>query len=223
MERVIVSWSGGKDSAYALRKIEEKERPHAEELLTTISTYNRSSIHGIRKELIGRQAEELGISLKQVTLPEDCSDQDYEEIMSQVMDGYKERGIKSFVFADVSLEEVRDYREKNLSSAGFKGYWPLWGKDTSEVVRNFLREGFEATVVAVDGNKLDKSLAGRELDQEFLDELPSDVDDCGENGEYHTFVRNGPIFSNPIKVKKGELVERKAEGNLFYYRDLLPQ
>jgi uncharacterized protein (TIGR00290 family) len=221
VEKTIVSWSGGKDSAYALYKIMESNQLQISGLLTIISDkFRRSSMHGIRSELIQLQTDVLGIPLKKVALPEDCSNRDYAEIMTKTLEEYKNQGIKSMVFADIFLEDVRKYREENLKTAGFKGHWPLWKQESSKIARKFLIEGFKAITVCVDGEKLDRSFVGRKLDHKFLNELPQDVDPCGENGEYHTFVWDGPIFDHPIQVEKGEVIQRKIGDKTFYYCDI---
>lgn len=190
--------------------------------MTTISEeYKRSSVHGIRYGLIEKQSKEVGVPLEKVWLPEGCSNHDYEKIMTQAMKEYEDRGVEIVAFADIFLEDVRKYREDNLSSTDLEGYWPLWGLDSSKVVSDFLKKGFKATVVCSDGEKLGRAFAGRGLDQKFLDDLPEDVDPCGENGEYHTFVWDGPVFKNPIQIERGEVVEREIDGSLFCYCDIL--
>lgn len=222
MEKTIISWSGGKDSAYALYKVKEEGKLRISGLLTTLSKkYGRSSMHGIRSELIELQANALGIRLEKIFLPPNCSNGDYEKIMQRTLKRYKNQGLESIVFADIFLEEVRNYREGNLKTAGFKGHWPLWKEGSNKILRRFLNNGFKATVVCVDGEKLGRSFAGRKLDRKFLNELPPDIDPGGENGEYHTFVWDGPIFNRPIQFKKGEIVERKIGGKTFYYCDII--
>ncbi|MFB6197677.1 MAG: ATP-binding protein [Halobacteriaceae archaeon] len=221
MVRAVFSWSGGKDGAHALDKIQDSKEYEITDLLTTVSeTTQRSVHHGIRKELIQSQSEELDIPVNLVELPEGCTNDEYEEIMSQVLANYRERGIDTMVFGDIHLEDVRKYREENLSKADFKGHWPMWGEETTDLIQGFLAAGFKATIVAVNTNNLDRSFVGREVNRDFLDDLPEDVDPYGEYGEYHTYVWDGPIFNTPIHLEEGEKVERQLGDATMYYCDL---
>ncbi len=211
----VLSWSGGKDAAFALFELDT-----VAELLTTISENGRSSMHGVRRELYEKQAERLGVPIRFVELPEDCSNEEYESRMATVMADYESRGTDRIAFADLYLEDVRAYREERLAETEIDGVWPLWGRDTDEQIRAFLDAGFQATVVAVDGSKLDSSFAGRELDTAFLADLPDDVDPCGENGEFHTFVWDGPVFDAPVSVEVGKTVTRNVGDGEFHYCDL---
>ncbi len=213
--RTVLSWSGGKDAAYALYELEE-----VAELLTSIGENGRSSIHGVRRELYDAQADALGLPIRYVELPMDCSNEEYESRMAGVMAEYESRGIERVAFADLFLEDIRKYRKEQLAGTEIDGCWPVWNPDTDEQIRVYLDAGFEATVVTVDGTKLDPSFAGRDLDESFLDDLPDDVDPCGENGEFHTFVRNGPTFDSPVSVEIGEIVTKEIGDGEFHYCDL---
>jgi uncharacterized protein (TIGR00290 family) len=221
MTRAVCSWSGGKDAAYTLYEIQQTDDVAVEGLLTTVSTEtNRSSMHGVRRELYNRQSEALGFPIEFVTLPAEATNEAYEEAMAEVMAECANRGIERVAFADLYLEDVRTYREKRLSGSDIEGYWPLWGRDTSALAVEFI-ESFSATVVCVDGEALDSSFAGREFDAEFLDDLPAEVDPCGENGEFHTFVWDGAIFEDSVNVRTGETVTREIGDSEFHYCDLL--
>ncbi|WP_227353142.1 adenine nucleotide alpha hydrolase [Haladaptatus salinisoli] len=211
----VLSWSGGKDAAFALRELDD-----VAELLTTVSENGRSSMHGVRRELYEAQAESVGLPIRFVELPEDCPNEGYESRMAAAMAEYESREIERVAFADLFLEDVRAYREERLAGTEIDGCWPLWGRDTDEQIRAFLDAGFRATVVAVDGSKLGASFAGRELDEAFLADLPTGVDPCGENGEFHTFVWDGPGFDSPVSFELGEAVTREVGDGEFHYRDL---
>lgn len=188
-------------------------------LLTVFTEgYERVSMHGVRKELVEEQAEALGLPLYSVYLPKECSNEEYERRMGEAVRGFLERGVRSWVFGDVWLEEVRRYREEKLLTGGAVGYFPLWGKGSNRLMGEFLSAGFRAVVVCVDGRILSPSFLGREVDRNFLGELPPSVDLAGEKGEYHCFVWDGPIFKHPVLFEKGEVVKR---GN-FYFCDLIP-
>jgi len=188
-------------------------------LLTTISEeFNRVSMHGVRKELLEKQANSIGIPLITISLPKNISNEEYEEVMYREMLDFKCHRVYHVVFGDIFLEDIREYREKNLSKIGMKAIFPLWKKkDTKELAREFIDLGFKAIITVVDSNFLDKSYVGNMFDKEFIDSLPLDVDPCGENGEFHTFVFDGPIFFNPVKFQTGEIVLRDDR---FYYIDL---
>jgi uncharacterized protein (TIGR00290 family) len=207
-----LSWSGGKDSALALWTL-RRRLLEPEALITTITeTYERISMHGVRRELLARQAEALRIPLVEVVIPPSCVNEIYEARMAEAFATAPLSGVEAVAFGDLFLEDVRAYREERLAAAGKRGLFPLWGRDTADLASEFLDAGFEATVVCVDPRLLDASSCGRRYD-ELLAELPPSVDPCGENGEFHTFVSAGPIFAEPIVCKRGEIVER--EGFVF--------
>jgi uncharacterized protein (TIGR00290 family) len=217
-ERVLVSWSGGKDSALALYDIAGSRDVAA--LLTTVTEdYDRVSMHGVRTELLRRQAAALGHPLETVLIPPGCCDDDYERCMRAALERHQSTGVTGVVCGDLFLEDIRRYREERLFSMGLKGIFPLWLVDTRLLAQRFLELGFRAVLCCVDTQALDASFAGRAYDFELLADLPPGVDPCGENGEFHTFVWDGPGFASPISWRIGELVVRD---NRFAFRDLLP-
>ncbi|WP_435155819.1 ATP-binding protein [Haladaptatus sp. DFWS20] len=213
----VLSWSGGKDAAYALFELGTNG---VTELLTTISEDGRTGMHRVRRELYEKQADSIGVPIRFVEIPQECVNEVYESRMESVMAAYESHGIERVAFADLYLEDVRNYRENRLAETTIEGWWPLWNRDTDEQIRAFLDAGFRATVAAVDGSVLDASFAGRELDSAFLADLPDSIDPCGENGEFHTFVRDGPIFDSPIPVTVGKTVTREVGDDEFHYCDL---
>ena len=222
MELIAVSWSGGKDSALALyySQLEKKYKVHS--LLTTVSAeYNRISMHGIRIELLEKQIQSIGIPINMISLPKDVSNDEYEEIMKKEMINLKSHQVLNVVFGDIFLEDIRKYRESNLSKIGMKALFPLWGKNSRELAKEFIDAGFKAIIVAVKADILSEKYLGRILSEELAQEFENmGIDSCGENGEFHTFVFDGPIFSHPIQFKTGEIVFREDR---FYYIDLIPQ
>ena len=219
MSKSLLSWSGGKDSALTLYELQQTNTPQIVALLTTVTEdYDRISMHGVRRDLLEQQAARLGYPLEKALIPKVCSNDDYGRIMTEVLERYKAKGVREVVFGDLFLEDIRSYREDNLEKIGMKGVFPLWEKDTGELARSFVHHGFKAVVVCVDTEALDGNFVDREYDGAFLDDLPEEVDPCGENGEFHTFVYDGPIFSEPIEVVKGEKVLRDER---FYYCDLI--
>ena len=217
-EQVLLSWSGGKESAMALYEL-RRARSEVVALLTTITKgYDRISMHGVRRALLEKQAKSLGLPLHEVFIPQKCSNEEYEAEMGKAMAHFQDKGISSVVFGDVLLEDVRRYRERNLARLGMRGIFPLWGMDTAELARKFIALGFRAIVVCVDSKMLSGSFVGREFDEVFLSDLPSQVDPCGENGEFHTFVFDGPIFKRRVPFRVGKVVLRDS----FYFCDLLP-
>jgi len=220
MEKVIFCWSGGKDSALALYEIQRSQKYEIVSLLTTITeVYDRVSMHGVPRILVEQQARSLGLPLEEVFIPKSCSNEEYESKMRTTLAKFKRDGVSSAIFGDVFLEEVRRYREDNLSKAGMKGIFPIWERDTAELSRSFIALGFKAIISCVDSKILDKTFAGRMLDEKFWAELPPNVDPSGENGEFHSFVFDGPIFRERIACIVGEVVLREG----FYFCDLLPK
>ncbi len=215
-ERIILAWSGGKDSSLALYKLKESYEVSA--LITTITKdYDRISMHGVRRKLLEAQARSLDIPLSIVFIRKDASNEEYEKAMKELMLYYKDRGFEKVAFGDIFLEDVRRYREENLKKIGMSALFPLWGEDTRKLAREFINLEFKAIVTAVDSKFLDRKFVGRIYDEDFLEDLPDNVDPCGENGEFHTFVYDGPIFKNKVDFKIGEIVQRGR----FYYCDLV--
>lgn len=218
VEKVVISWSGGKDSALALQSIILGHEYEIASLMTTVNAaYGRISIHGVRRSLLQKQAASLGIPLLEIFLSSNITNESYGRIMEREMRKLKEAKIGKVVFGDLFLEDVRKYREKNLKKVGMEAVFPLWGRSTKEVVEQFLQTGFKAIVTCVDTTQLDGSFAGLEINADFIADLPAGVDPCGENGEFHTFVFDGPIFSTPVRFSKGEIVLRD---NRFMFADL---
>jgi uncharacterized protein (TIGR00290 family) len=218
-EDVLFCWSGGKDSAMALHAMRAAGDCRAVALLTTITDeYDRISMHGVRRALLERQAESLGLPLHPVRIPPQCVNAIYEARMKEALAEHFAKGVRRVAFGDIFLEDLRVYREKNLAQVCMEAVFPIWKRDTRELAREFVRLGFRAIVVCVDPRVLDASFAGRELDPSFFADLPPGVDPCGENGEFHTFVFDGPIFKTPIAVRTGETVLRDG----FCFCDLLP-
>lgn len=214
---LALSWSGGKDSALALLALRAEFGRNPCALITTVTeTYNRISMHGVRRELLALQAQELGLPLIEVSIPLACPNETYDARMHEAFASVGLRHVAEVAFGDLFLEDVRAYREGRLAAGGKRGLFPLWGRDTTQLARHFLKAGFQAVLVCLDPRKLDPAFAGRRYDERLLAELPPEVDPCGENGEFHTFVHGGPIFERPIVCALGEIVER----NGFVFADL---
>jgi uncharacterized protein (TIGR00290 family) len=220
-EKTIALWSGGKDSALALHETLKSCDFNVAALLTTVTRdYDRISIHGVRRILLERQAEALGFPLEEMFIARGASDVDYERELLKLLSEQRANGVASVVCGDIFLEDVRKYRERLLEKVGLKGVFPLWHANTAELARTFLKLGFKAVITVVDGNVLGKEFAGRDYNEKFLSDLPANVDPCGENGEFHSFVYDGPMFKRRVSFKKGEVV---LKGNRFYYCDLVPE
>lgn len=227
MKKAIFNWSGGKDSSLALHKVLQNDEFKIESLMTSVNEeFNRISMHGVRRELLIEQANSIGLPLEVLEIPKEVSMESYDQLMREKMASLKTRGITHSIFGDIFLEDLKKYREQRLSEVGLKGVFPLWNQDTSEAVREFIDLGFKAITVCIDAQKLDESFVGRIIDQNFLSELPKDVDPCGENGEFHSFVFDGPIFNSTIQFKIGEKVKRdypnanEEWNNSFWFCDL---
>ncbi|MFY0593313.1 diphthine--ammonia ligase [Roseivirga sp.] len=211
-KRAIFNWSGGKDSALALYHTMKNDVFEVQELITTVNAdLERISMHGVRRSMLEKQVKAIELPLSVISLPTEIDMSTYDALMKKELNRICEGGVTHSVFGDIFLEDLKNYREERLKEVGLEGYFPLWKRDTKEIIQEFLSLGFRTLVVSVDGSKLDKSFAGRELDQAFLNDLPDDVDPCGENGEFHTFVFDGPIFKTPIQFEKGEVVGKSYE------------
>jgi uncharacterized protein (TIGR00290 family) len=216
--KAILSWSTGKDSAMSLYRVLQSHEYKIACLLTTVSeSFHRVSMHGVREELLDLQAKSVGYSLEKVLIPCPCPNEIYEEKMRHALSSWKSKDVSAVIFGDLFLEDIRKYREEKLSQAGLKPIFPLWGEDTRTLAAEMLKVGFRAVITCVDPKKLDTRFAGRQFDESFLKEIPSQVDPCGENGEFHTFVYDGPVFKEPIPVEVGETVLRDG----FQFADIL--
>ena len=205
MKNIALLWSGGKDSAFTLYKLLQNNY-NVKFLITTINyNFKRVSIHGIREELIEKQAEHLGIPLQKVYVKTSANDE-YEEKMIECFKKLKEQGIDVVASGDIFLEDLREYREKLFAKAGVQGVFPLWKEDTDKLVREFINEGFKSVICSVSDNFLDDSYLGEVISYKFLERLPESVDSCGENGEFHSYCFAGPIFIKPINIRTGEKV-----------------
>ena len=217
--KVLFTWSGGKDSALAFYELQRRNDHEIVSLLTTLTEdYNRISMHGVRSILLERQANSLGLPIEKVYISKNCSNEEYEAKMREVLQKHLTAGVLSVVFGDIFLEDLRKHREDNLSKIGMKAVFPIWKRDTTDLSHEFIDLGFKAIITCVDSNVLDKAFVGRLYDQQFLSELPSTVDPCGENGEFHSFVYDGPIFQKRVPYTKGEIVFRDGR---FWYCDLI--
>ena len=221
IEKVLFSWSGGKDSAMALHEVLGEDRLEVVALMTTVADpFRRISHHGVREELLDLQSASLGLPIHKLRLPGlQCTNEIYESKMREALLAYRDQGVGTVVFGDIFLEDLRQYREKNLQEIGMSALFPLWRRDTTELVETFDDLGFRATISCIDGEKLDKVFAGRRVDRDLLRDLPAGVDPCGENGEYHSFAHAGPIFDGPIEIEVGEVVQRDTR----FFADLLPR
>jgi uncharacterized protein (TIGR00290 family) len=218
-EPILFCWSGGKDSAMALHTLLREKEYRIRSLLTTVTErYERISMHGVRRELLRQQAHAVGLPLHEIRIPPDCPNTIYEARMEEALGLYHQEGIRKVAFGDIFLEDLRAYREKNLARLGMTALFPIWKRDTRELIQFFHAQKFRSVAACIDGKVLARQFAGRELDAAFFRELPPGVDPCGENGEFHTFVFDGPIFSKPIRFQTGEVVQRDS----FVFCDLLP-
>jgi len=219
-EKILLSWSGGKDSAMALYEIQKGRNYDISALLTTITDdYDRISIHGVRRVLLEQQAKSLGHPLQKVLIPKRSTNEIYEARINAVLASHKEQGIDSVAFGDLFLGDIKKYRQAHLAKIGMQGLFPIWQRDTTEMLKTFLQLGFKAIIVCVDLRTLAGSFVGKMIDGKFLDELPSNIDPCGENGEFHTFVFDGPIFDEEVKFALGKTVVK----NDSCFCDLLPK
>ena len=218
-EPVVLAFSGGKDSSLSLHALRNDDRFEVAALVTTVTEgYDRISMHGVRRSLLREQAASIGLPLTEVTIPPRASNRVYERAMGEAFTKLRTSGIRHVAFGDIFLEDVRDYRLRQLGELGLEGVFPLWGRPTDRLARSFVDGGFRARIVCLDPAVLDVSFAGREFDDGLLADLPDRVDPCGENGEFHTFVFDGPIFRRPLAVSVGEVVQRDG----FCFCDLLP-
>ncbi|UAB80512.1 diphthine--ammonia ligase [Marixanthomonas sp. SCSIO 43207] len=241
MNKTYVNWSSGKDAALAYYLLKQNPKYQVSKLLTTVNKdLQRISMHGLQEALLDAQAESMGISLQKIYLPQQTSMQVYNTKMLEATKALRLENFSHAAFGDIFLEDLKKYREEQLKNVSLKAVFPLWKQDTSVVMRQFLKLGFKAITVCVNAKVLDKSFVGREVNETFLNDLPKTVDPCGENGEFHTFVYDGPIFKHPIPFKIGEKVlksyspsknddddcftnDTKSWDTEFWYCDLLPK
>ncbi len=215
-----LAWSSGKDSAWALQVVRQSGEFDVLALLTTVNqTYSRVAMHAVRESLLEMQAAAAELPLIKVPIPSPCTNEIYEQVMGGAMTRAKAEGVFHVVFGDLFLEDVRAYREKQLTGCGMIPVFPLWGRDTRRLAEEMIQNGVSAYLTCVDPRKLDRSFAGRRFDSELLNALPPEVDPCGENGEFHSFVNGGPMFHRTIPVAAGEVVEREG----YVFADFLPQ
>ena len=208
--KAIFNWSGGKDSSLCLYKVLQSAEYEISYLLTTVSSkYQRISQHGVRVELLEQQTTNIGIALHKLIMPDMPTMAAYNGIMEKNLKTFKREGIRSSIFGDIFLEDLRRYREEKLEEVGFEGVFPLWHIPTKQLAKEFIDLGFKAVIVCIDEKHLDSSFVGREFDKHFLRDLPENVDPCGEYGEFHSFVYDGPVFTKPVEIDKGEIVYRK--------------
>lgn len=216
-ERIAVSWSGGKDSGFAIYKLLQEENYLVDSLFTTITEdYQRVSIQGVRESLLEKQAESLGMPLRKMYIPKDCPNEIYQQRMDEMLESLQKEGITAVMFGDILLEDVKTYRENLVRNHGLKAVFPLWGQDTNKLIHDFIKKGFKTVTTCVDTDQLPGKFLGRVIDSDFLKELPNKADPCGENGEFHTFLFDGPLFKKKIEIIVGDKIE---EGR-FHFCDL---
>lgn len=235
MKKAVFCWSGGKDSAYCLHKVLSEKEYHVKYLLTTIhEKYRRISMHGIREELLEQQAKSIHIPLIKIYIKEGTN-KEYESKMKKILLRLKEEGINNVIFGDIFLEDLREYRVKNIKKVNMNAVFPLWKLNTSFIINDFILNGFETIICCINNEYLNDSWIGMKIDKTFINKLPGDVDPCGENGEFHTFCFSGPVFKNKINFKTGDKVYKPLEINTkdgdlkknvktkgFWYIDLIP-
>lgn len=214
---VYLSWSSGKDSAWALYQLQQDPDYEVVALVTTLNEkYDRVAMHAVRRQILEQQAAAAGLELITINLPWPCSNQDYEHIMQDFVRQTRAQGIAHMAFGDLYLEDIRAYREKQLQGSGITPLFPLWKRPTRQLAEDMIDSGLQAWLTCIDPGKMPASLAGQRFDHALLASLPADVDPCGENGEFHTCVTDGPMFTRPIAISPGEQVERDG----FVFADL---
>jgi uncharacterized protein (TIGR00290 family) len=217
IKKTLLSWSSGKDSAWSLHLLRQQNEYEIAGLLTTFNqAANRVAMHAVRRALVEAQAKSAGIPLWDVDLPWPCSNADYEGIMKETCKAAVQAGIECIAFGDLFLTDIRAYREKQLKNSGLEPIFPVWGIPTRELARSMIKSGVHAKLTCLDPKLLAPEFAGREFDEQLLSDLPPDIDPCGENGEFHTFVYAGPMFGNALSVEPGEIVSRDG----FVFADL---
>ncbi|MDH5735976.1 MAG: adenine nucleotide alpha hydrolase [Gammaproteobacteria bacterium] len=214
-----MSWSSGKDSAWALYQLQQNKEVDVVGLFCTVNKeFNRVAMHGVRLELLQKQAESVGLPLEVIEIPNPCSNAEYEKIMGQFVAMAKNNSIEYFAFGDLFLEDIRNYREEKLKNSGIKALFPIWGIPTETLSREMVSAGLRTIITCIDPRKVPEEYAGREFNENFLTSLPETIDPCGENGEFHSFVFDGPMFKEKIAISVGEIVNRDG----FVFADILP-
>lgn len=209
--KAIFCWSGGKDSAYCLHKVLSEQLFDVEYLLTTVNeTHKRISMHGVRVELLEKQAESIGIKLLKVNVSEGTNSE-YERQMELTLLKAKSEGIQHVIFGDIFLEDLREYREQNMAKIGMHCVFPIWKLNTKWLMHDFIAKKFKTITCCINDGYLDKTWLGKEFDNIFVEQLPANVDSCGENGEFHTFCYDGPVFKNKIRFRIGDKIYKELE------------
>jgi len=243
MKKAFFNWSSGKDSAFALYKILQEKEYEIVKLLTNVNQeYRRISMHGLREELLDKQVQAIGLPSEKLYFPAQVTMEMYNQKMKETLSSFKENKLDYAVFGDIFLEDLKKYRDQKLAEVGIKGVYPLWKRDTKELLKEFLDLGFKTITVCVNAKLLGEEFVGRIIDEDFIKDLPENIDPCGENGEFHTFTFDGPIFNSPVDFQIGEKVLRshtlnkeddqnchtdtsekvKNYDTSFWYCDLLP-
>jgi uncharacterized protein (TIGR00290 family) len=220
-ERTVLLWSGGKDSAMTLYELRMTDAYAVSALVTTVTQeYDRISVHGVRRELLEIQAHSLGLAVHTAVIPAACDNASYEAAMVEVLGAEKTTGATVVAAGDIFLQDVRAYRERLIARAGLRATFPIWGRSSAELASQVISLGFKAVLTCIDKQVLDASFSGRDFDADLLADLPPNIDPCGENGEFHTFVYDGPIFARPVGLDRGDVVIRDER---FCFCDLVPR
>jgi uncharacterized protein (TIGR00290 family) len=218
--KTLMSWSSGKDSAWALYQLQMNPEIALAGLFCTVNKeFGRVAMHGVRVELLRKQAESIGLPLEIIEIPYPCSNAEYENIMGQFVERAKNDNIEYFAFGDLFLEDVRNYREEKLRGSGIKPIFPIWGIPTDKLSREMINGGLKTVITCINPKQISKEFVGKEFDEDFLDSLPKTIDPCGENGEFHSFVFDGPMFKEKIEIVVGDIVHRDD----FVFADVLPK
>jgi uncharacterized protein (TIGR00290 family) len=219
-KKTLLSWSSGKDSAWALHVLQQQQDIEVVGLFCTFNEkYKRGAMHAVRTELIVQQAEKTGIPLHLIPIPDPCSDVDYKTVMGSFIEKVQSQEVDCIAFGDLFLEDVRSYREDNLAGTGITPIFPLWGMPTDELSHQMINSGLRAIITCIDPQKLPENFSGHEYDSTFLEQIPDSIDPCGEKGEFHSFAYDGPMFKDKVNICKGETVNRDG----FVFTDLLPE
>jgi len=209
MKNTILNWSGGKDAALTLHYLLQNDTIKVTSLLTAINKKRRRiTMHGVHESLLNAQAESIGLSVEKIELPENISMEKYSGIINSIAEKHFKNNISKYAYGDINLEDLKSFRNKELAKSGIEGVYPLWGRNTLDLAKEFISLGFKAIIVAISSDKLDDSFVGRTFDLELINDLPKTVDPCGENGEFHTFVFDGPIFKRPIGFSRGAVTSK---------------